>query len=194
MKPFLALGLSFLLGLRALPLLAVEEKSASDKPTAEKPVAEKPATKEAAAILDLLQQKDFWTNAGKLNGRKWSPEEEQQLHKTWAAARDPVVRVRANKILVDLANQGKSDGDEDFVAANFQRLEEKLQEPSVKILCADTGFTHYFSNRGQKGVFLIEHVTAMNPASGGLNLYWDEAQKKLEKMKAWGFARVAEQN
>jgi hypothetical protein len=172
--------------------LCVLTALAEDKASAVAPA--KTPDKAAAEIQDLLQQKDFWTNAGKLHGRKWTPEEEQQLHKTWAAARDPVVRLRANKVLVDLANQGKSDGDEAFVAANFSQLEAKLAEPSIKVLCAETGFTHYFSNRGQKGVFLIEHVNAANPTSGGLNLYWDEKLKKLEKMKAWGFARVAEQN
>jgi hypothetical protein len=155
---------------------------------------DKASDKAAAAILDLLQQKDFWTNSGKANGRRWTPEEEQQLHKIWNATRDPIVRLRANKVLVDLAGQGKSDGDEAFVAANFAQLEAKLAEPSIKLICADTGFTHYYSNRGQKGVFLIEHVHADSPTNGGLNLSWDEKLQKLEKMKAWGFARVAEQN
>lgn len=106
-----------------------------------------------------------------MNGQKWSPEDEQQFHKIWDAARNPVVRLRANKVLVDLANHGRSDGDEAFVAANFAQLEAELAEPSVKILCADAGFTHYLSNRGQNGVFLIERVTTTNPVSGGLNLY-----------------------
>lgn len=135
----------------------------------------------------LLQSRDFWDTAGRQGGRQWTRAEERQLADLQFSSQNPVTRLRANKVLVDLASNGrvKDKTDEAAVIACFQYLEEQLATRPVKTLCADQGFTHYFGPLRSGGTFLIEHVGTRR-FNGGLNLHWDAGKQTVAGMKAWG--------
>jgi hypothetical protein len=137
-------------------------------------------------IVKVLESKDFWETAGKKDGRKWTAEELKQLENFNSSNQKAMLRLRANKVLVDLAGHGRyRQQDEAVVSAGFRYLEEKLQEKPVKKLIAEQGFTHYTISKKTDGTqwFLIEHVET-GGFNGGLNLKVDE--EDITDMQSWG--------
>ncbi|MCE9604658.1 MAG: hypothetical protein K8U03_07110 [Planctomycetia bacterium] len=138
-------------------------------------------------VSEILKAEDFWSTTGKQNGRTWTDSEKRQLEELKTTSKDGVIRLRANKVLVDLAGNSRIDGYEDAVTDCFRYLEKQLGSAPVKQLCAEVGFTHYGIGTGTNGVFLIEHVDG-NPKgfNGGLNLTWDREKKTVTGVKSWG--------
>ena len=137
-------------------------------------------------VAKILNAKNFWDKAGKKDGRQWTAAEKTQLEKLKTESKDAVVRLRANKVLVDLAANGRLVGKdaETLVIECFRHLEKELANAAVKKLCAEQGFTHYIGTVGN-GVFLIEHVQ-LRGFNGGLNLKWDSATNSVVEMESWG--------
>ncbi len=138
-------------------------------------------------ISEILKAKDFWDKAGKKDGRKWTDAEKKQLDDFKSTSKDAVIRLRANKVLVDLAGNARFGGakdDEAVVIGCFRHLEKELATLPVKTLCTQQGFTHY-GDGGGSNVLLIEHVQP-GGFNGGLNLKWDSEKKAVVEMKSWG--------
>jgi len=137
-------------------------------------------------VAAILKAKDFWDTTGKAGGRKWTEGEKKQLEILKSMSKDSLVRLRANKMLVDLGNKGRIVGGPEAEIAligGFRYLETILPSIPVHCLCVQHGFTHYVSNKN--GVFLLEHVEARG-FNGGLNLKWDFAKKAVVEIKSWG--------
>ncbi|WP_254507625.1 hypothetical protein [Anatilimnocola floriformis] len=144
-------------------------------------------------VLAVLKSKDFYEAAGKQGGRVWSEEDLKQLAALKSAIdAEPMLRLRANKVLVDVAAKARLNtgpADEHIVVAGFRHLETNLKQAKVKELL-DGGFTHYhISRRDDDGrlLFLIERVG--KTPSGGLNLEWDPVKKEIIKMTGWGILK-----
>mgnify|MGYP006969367621 CR=1 FL=1 len=140
-------------------------------------------------MAERLSADDFWTTAGKDALAKWSDDQLAELRKL-SASDNAVVRLRANKLLVDHAGNGRLNvgpGSADIAAAAFRFLESHLDNPSVKDLCIKQGFAHYHvSHAGGGGaVFLIEHVGA-GGFNGGINLRWNETNHTVARFEVWG--------
>ena len=76
-----------------------------------------------------------------------------------------MLRLRANKVLVDLTGKSKTDGDEDAVAGCFRYLEKELGSAPVKQLCVEVGFTHYSSGTGGRACSSSSTLMAILKAS-----------------------------
>jgi hypothetical protein len=137
-------------------------------------------------LARILTAKDFWETAGRSGGQKWTDAEQKQLRVIQAESTNPVTRLRANKVLVDLADTGrvKDKADEAKVIECFRYLESHVADGAVNKLCANEGFTHYSGPARSGGTFLIEHVSP--GFNGGLNLKWDAAKTSVGEVKAWG--------
>jgi hypothetical protein len=143
-------------------------------------------------VRDVIQARDFWDTDGKLGGRKWSDAEQARLAELKTASSDDVLRLRASRVLAELAgnvsyNVGKDD---DAVAvAGFRYLEADVKNAQVKRML-DAGITHYHVslNTTQGGVWLLIEGVGHKP-SGGLNLRWNAEKKTIVAMEAWGSAK-----
>lgn len=143
---------------------------------------------QAEDIVKVLKAKDFWDKDGKTAGREWADAERKQLAELKSSSKDAVVRLRANKVLVDLAGNSRFGARDETVAlAGFRYLEGRLKEAPVQELCAEQGFTHYVVSTKNDGSvwFLIEHVESAG-FNGGLNLSWDVKKKVITSMQSWG--------
>ena len=138
-------------------------------------------------VVDVLKAKDFWDKAGKKDGRKWTDAEQKQLEDLKSSSKEAVVRLRANKVLVDLAGKSRYEAqDEALVAAGFQYLEGKLNEAEVKELCAEKGFTGYALEQPLKRFkFLVVERVEKEGKSGGLFLLWDTDTNVIMDMQFW---------
>ncbi len=161
------------LGLLSSFLAAAPSARADDKPAKE--------------LVQTLQARDFWQNAGRKGVRKWTEEEAKQLRALADTSKDPSIRLRARKVLVDLSGNSRyAAGDEAIVVVAFRLLERQLDKPTVRTLCVDKGFTHYTVSQGPGGkCLLIEHVQHRG-FNGGLNLLWDAKKQTIVEIKSWG--------
>ena len=66
-----------------------------------------PAQPEKDDVASVLGRKDFWEKAGTKDGRKWSEAERKELEELQASSKDAVIRLRANKVLTDLAGRSR---------------------------------------------------------------------------------------
>jgi hypothetical protein len=137
----------------------------------------------------VLMAKNFWDKDGTQGGRKWSEAEQAQLAELSRKSEDAVVRLRASKVLIELAGRAKYNvgKDDDAIAvAGFRYLEANLQNPQVKKML-DEGITHYHvsPNTTQGGIWVLIETLGRKP-SGGLNLRWDADGKSVVEMVAWG--------
>jgi hypothetical protein len=155
------------------------------------PASARAAETKLADVEKILHDKDFWDKAGRRADRKWTDEEQKHLQELKSSSKDPLLRLRANKILLDLSGAGKYTRDQEpIVLGAFRSLEKNLSLLPVKILCVDQGFTHFSVGTTATGesVFLIEHVEARG-FNGGLNLKWDGKNKAVVEVKPWGDVR-----
>jgi hypothetical protein len=147
-----------------------------------------PAQPEKNDVASILGRADFWEKAGARNGRKWTDDERKELENLRKTSKDFSIRLRANKVLTDLAGQSRfSDEDAALVAASFRYLEQRLDQPPARTLCIEQGITHYTAGMRAdgSGLFLIEHVEGQG-FNGGLNLVWNGGTQAIESMQAWG--------
>jgi hypothetical protein len=147
-----------------------------------------PAQAEKNDVASVLGRKDFWEKAGARNGRMWTDEERKELERLRKTSNDFSIRLRANKVLTDLAGKSRFPAeDAALVTAGFRYLEQRLDQAPARTLCVEQGFTHYTagSRADGSGLFLIEHVEG-NGFNGGLNLVWNGGTQAIESMQAWG--------
>ncbi len=107
------------------------------------------------------------------------------------ASKDDVIRLRASRVLVELAGKASYNVDKDDYAvavAGFQYLEANVKNAQVKKML-DEGITHYHVslNTTRGGVWLLIESLGRKP-SVGLNLRWDAEKKAIVEMEAWGSA------
>ncbi len=144
--------------------------------------------------VKILESKDFWGTAGKKGGRKWAALERKQLEELKSSSRNARLRLRANKILVDLAGNARyREEDEAAVVAGFHYLEDNLQIKPIQKLVEKQGFTHYTVSMKNEGTqwFLIEHVE-LKGFNGGVNLKVDE--EAITEMKSWARSPLPNSN
>ena len=139
------------------------------------------ATDKPLTVEETLKTKDFYDKPF-----KFSDDDLKQIEKLSDESKDPIVRVRARKIVVDRAGNGR-DSNPDLTKAAFKYLESKLDFPGVKALLVEQGFSHYTTSAKADGSswFLIEHV-AVRGFNGGINLKYDSTKKQIVEMQAWG--------
>jgi hypothetical protein len=144
-------------------------------------------------VRDVIQAKDFWDKDGKKGGRKWSGAEQAQLAELKTASKDDVIRLRASRVLVELAGKAgyyNIAKDDDAVAvAGFRYLEANVENAHVQKMLNE-GITHYsVSLNTKRGCVCMLVESLGNKSSGGLNLYWDAEKKEIVEMQAWGSAK-----
>ena len=147
-----------------------------------------PAQPEKNDVASILNRKDFWEKAGSKDGRKWTDAERKELEKLRKTSNDFSIRLRANKVLTDLAGKSRFSADDaSLVTAGFRYLEQRLDQAPARTLCVDQGFTHYTAGTRAdgSGLFLIEHVEGQG-FNGGLNLVWNGGTQAIESMQPWG--------
>ena len=64
-----------------------------------------PAQPEKNDVASVLGRNDFWDKAGAKDGRKWSEADRKELEQIQSTSKNAVLRLRANKVLTDLAGQ-----------------------------------------------------------------------------------------
>jgi hypothetical protein len=140
-----------------------------------------PTPKAETSMEKTLKSKDFYDK-----GLEISDAEMVQVAALANESKDPLVKVRARKLVVEQAGNGRN-GDAELTKAAFKYLEDNLKNASVKALLVDQGFSHYTTSARNDGTtwFLIEHVQAQG-FNGGLNLRYDAQKKQIVEMKAWG--------
>lgn len=141
------------------------------------------------SIVERLSAKDFWDTLGSQPSPTWTDAETTALRNLATTSNDPVIRLRANKLLVDAAGNGRLNtgaGAAAIATAAFRYLEDHLDNPSVKDLCANRGFTHYHVSHsgGNSTAFLIERVG--KDFNGGINLRWNETNQTVARFEVWG--------
>ncbi len=143
----------------------------------------------ARSVVERISAKDFWEQLGSQPAPPWTEAESTAIRSLATTSNDPVVRLRAHKLLVDAAGNGRLNtgpGAAAIATAAFRYLEEHLDNPSVKDLCVTRGFTHYHvsSSGGNAKVFLIERVG--KDFNGGINLRWNETNQTVARFEVWG--------
>lgn len=135
-------------------------------------------------LTTTLAAEDFWEHEP---AKAWTAGEVTLLEEMAASSESPVIRIRATKLLIDLAGGGRATAkDTPIVAAGFRYLEQHLKDPAIIRFLAAPRMTHYTVSRQTDGSswFLLE--TVQSPNSGGLNFRWDAEKKQIELAKSWG--------
>jgi hypothetical protein len=153
---------------------------------------QKPA--DPPTVLDILKAKDFYETAGKIGGRKWTDDELKEVRKLATGSRDLAVKLRAYKVLVDLNGKDKiwiKDGsvDETVALRGFEYLEKNLDDAFVKRSCFEFPFDNYAVMKHTRTGDVVVMLETLNPNTGGLNLIWDPARKKITGQEPWGLIR-----
>ena len=140
-------------------------------------------------VVRALSSMSYWNLDGRKDARAWSEDELVRIQQLAGASDDPILRLRASKIVVDAAGRSRFRANQEDVAlAAFRYLESHLDAPEVRDLCVGLGFTHYGVEVKEDGStrFHIERATLI--ASGGLNLRWDRTKKEFTELESWGFS------
>jgi hypothetical protein len=146
--------------------------------------AENPPALERAKLATVLAEKGFWD---KQPDTIWNAREVAALDDLADSGDSPAVRLRATKLLIDVAGGGRATAKElPIVAAGFRYIEQHLQDPAILRMLAAPRMTHYtVSSQADGSVwFLLE--LARSPDGGGLNFRWDAEKKQMELVKSWG--------
>lgn len=151
--------------------------------------AERPPVEDRHQLANTLGDEGFWLRPQE---RSWSAREVALLSQLSVADENPVIRLRASKLLIELAGSGRATAEDlPIVVAAFRYIEQHPDDPTISRLLASPRMTHYTTSRQSNGSvwFLIESVHSAN--RGGLNFRWDAEKKQVELVKGWG--RFAQQ-
>ncbi|MBM4156495.1 MAG: hypothetical protein FJ221_15925 [Lentisphaerae bacterium] len=138
-----------------------------------------------ARLEQVLSSKEFWV---KPPSTSWNPHEVALLSQLAACSHEPAVRLRATKLIIDLAGNGYSTPQQaPIVIAAFRYIEERADQPAVARLLASPRLTHYTVSTKEDGsVWVILESMATGSNRGGVNLEWDKDRAQIASLTAWG--------
>ncbi len=153
------------------------------------PVFADPADSTSRQDRERLEQtlaaEQFWAQPPKT---PWTAREAAIFSEIAASASEPAVRLRARKILIDLAGNGRATAEQlPMVAAAFRHLERNAAQPAIARLLAGPGLTHYtVSTKGDGSRWVLVESTAPESNRGGINLRLNAEGTEILLMEAWG--------
>lgn len=147
--------------------------------------AENTPQQESARLERVLAAKQFWV---KPPDSSWTPREVGLLSQLAVSSHEAVVRLRATKLIIDLAGNGSATAEQAPIAtAAFRYLEEHADQPSVARLLASPRLTHYtVSTKDDGSIWVLLESMATGANRGGLNLKWDKDAGQIATLTAWG--------
>lgn len=148
----------------------------------------------------LLQAPDFWSRTGaRVSHPAISDRDLAAIRELAGTAQDPVVRIRARKILADVAghtrySQQVPEGQVlEAVEAGFWYLETHLDDKTVAQFHPESGFSHVTVSprSGDGAVWLLIEAAGGSSYAGGLNIRYQPTSKTVDKVEHWGGVRQA---
>lgn len=138
-----------------------------------------------AHLEQSLAAKEFWTKAPNAT---WTPHEVALLSQLAVASHNSAVRLRATKLIIDLAGNGSSTQQQaSMVVACFRHLEEHTEQPIVARLLAGPLLTHYtVSAKADGSVWVLLESVATGANRGGINMQWDAEKAQVGSLSSWG--------
>jgi hypothetical protein len=164
------------------------------------PGARAPSIVALSPEMRMLSADDFWAKDGATTKHAFDAQTLDELKKLSETADRPAIRIRAHKLLCDVAEHtriapGMNDADAArAVAISFEYLETHLADPAIAKYAPQAGFSHLTvgSTSGAGPTWLLMETVGNRPGfNGGLNIRYDLKTSKVQEVKHWGDIRPA---